>query len=282
MKNIVVDERENPYTGTNYAWVRARCLGGKTNIWGRLALRLSDYDFKAKDRDGSAKIGPSAYSDIEPYYDKVDLYLGITGVKENLPYLPDSIFQRPTKLNCAEVTLKQGLQKMGRVLTQYRAGVTSDGLEAQQISQPLLWARRVRAQRRLRHSRGVRFADRADLSGDGHRKSDAAARTRRCAKSRLITNTGKASGVHFIDSQTMKDYARAREGGDCCCFDSGIGAIAAAFQVACYIRTESETPADTWATTSVNTSWDRHVLGGRRIWSASRQRWMTAGQADFT
>jgi choline dehydrogenase-like flavoprotein len=52
MKNICVDERENPYTGTNYAWVRARCLGGKTNIWGRLALRLSDYDFKAKDRDG--------------------------------------------------------------------------------------------------------------------------------------------------------------------------------------------------------------------------------------
>src|ERR1700730_12428840 len=34
LKNIVVDERENPFTGTNYAWVRARCLGGKTNIWG--------------------------------------------------------------------------------------------------------------------------------------------------------------------------------------------------------------------------------------------------------
>ncbi len=48
VKNIVVDERENPFTGTNYAWFRARCLGGKTNIWGRLALRLSDYDFKAK------------------------------------------------------------------------------------------------------------------------------------------------------------------------------------------------------------------------------------------
>ncbi len=49
VKNIVVDERDNPFTGTNYAWVRARCLGGKTNIWGRLSLRLSDYDFKAKD-----------------------------------------------------------------------------------------------------------------------------------------------------------------------------------------------------------------------------------------
>src|SRR5262245_55742812 len=25
-KNIVVDEKDHPYTGTNYAWVRARCL----------------------------------------------------------------------------------------------------------------------------------------------------------------------------------------------------------------------------------------------------------------
>src|SRR4029079_11010283 len=47
-KNIMVDEKQNPYSGTNYAWVRARCLGGKTNLWGRLALRLSDLDFKEK------------------------------------------------------------------------------------------------------------------------------------------------------------------------------------------------------------------------------------------
>src|SRR5262249_11868163 len=39
-KTMVVDEKDHPYTGTDYAWVRARLLGGKTNIWGRLALRL--------------------------------------------------------------------------------------------------------------------------------------------------------------------------------------------------------------------------------------------------
>src|SRR5260370_15924082 len=67
VKNILVDEREIPFTGTNYAWVRARCLGGKTNIWGRLALRLSDYDFKAKSRDGFGENWPISYSDIAPY-----------------------------------------------------------------------------------------------------------------------------------------------------------------------------------------------------------------------
>ncbi len=128
-KNIVVDEKDHPYTGTNYAWVRARLVGGKTNIWGRLALRLSDYDFKAKSRDGYGEDWPIGYSDIEPYYDRVDRYLGIGGVKENLPWLPDSIFQRPTRLNAAEVTLRESMAKMGRVLTPYRAGVTTDGLK---------------------------------------------------------------------------------------------------------------------------------------------------------
>ena len=60
-KNIVVDERENPYTGTNYAWVRARCLGGKTNIWGRLGaapvgLRLQSQETAT----ATAKTGRSA------------------------------------------------------------------------------------------------------------------------------------------------------------------------------------------------------------------------------
>ena len=95
-KNIVVDEKDHPYTGTNYAWVRARCLGGKTNIWGRLALRLSDYDFKAKSHDGYGEDWPLSYADLAPYYDKVDLYLGISGHAEDLPYLPDSRFQRTT------------------------------------------------------------------------------------------------------------------------------------------------------------------------------------------
>src|SRR5690242_14218069 len=111
VKNILVDEKDHPYTGTRYAWVRARALGGKTNIWGRLALRLSDYDFKGKTHDGYGEDWPISYADLAPYYDKVDLYLGISGVKENLPHLPDSLFQRPNKLTVAEVGLRQSLKK---------------------------------------------------------------------------------------------------------------------------------------------------------------------------
>ncbi|HJQ23707.1 MAG TPA: GMC family oxidoreductase [Blastocatellia bacterium] len=205
-KNIIVEERDHPYTGTNYAWVRARVLGGKTNIWGRLALRLSDYDFKAKTHDGYGEDWPIAYKDIAPYYDKVDLYLGISGVKENLPHLPDSLFQRPIRLTAAEMQLRRGIKKMGRVLTPYRAGVTTDGLKHNQY-------------RSRCYGRGAcnRRAGGCDIhaafdspTGLIYPAMDTGRLTLRTnAIAREITvdkNTGKASGVLFIDAETGKTY----------------------------------------------------------------------------
>lgn len=127
-KDLFVNEREHPYTGTRFSWVRSRVLGGKTNVWGRLALRLSDYDFKAASRDGYGVDWPISYADVAPYYDKVDRLLGISGIVENLPWLPDSLYQRPMRLNAAEVHLRERLAKSSRVLTPFRLGVTTDGL----------------------------------------------------------------------------------------------------------------------------------------------------------
>lgn len=205
-KNIVVDEKDHPYTGTNYAWVRARCLGGKTNIWGRLALRLSDYDFKAKTRDGFGEDWPIAYKDIEPYYDRVDQYLGISGVKENLPYLPDSLFQRPTRLASAEVTLRTSLKKMNRVLTPYRAGVTTDGLKHNKY--------RSRCFGRGACNRRVggcdihaAFDSPTGLIYPAMDTGNLTLRTNSIAREILVDGkTGKAKGVAFIDSETGRTY----------------------------------------------------------------------------
>ncbi len=205
-KNILVDEKENPYTGTKYAWVRARCIGGKTNIWGRLALRLSDYDFKAASRDGFGEDWPISYADIAPYYDKVDLYLGVSGHKENLPYLPDSLFQRAIRLTPAEIKLRESLGKMGRVLTPYRAGVTTDGLKHNKY-------------RSRCYGRGA--CDRRTGGCDIHAAFDSptgliwpALDTGNLVLRPNSTvyevsvdkNTGKARGVNFIDSETRKTY----------------------------------------------------------------------------
>jgi choline dehydrogenase-like flavoprotein len=205
-KNIVVNEQENPYTGTQYAWVRARLLGGKTAIWGRLALRLSDYDFKAKSHDGYGEDWPISYADIAPYYDRVDEYLGISGVKEGLDYLPDGLFQRPVRLNTAEVRLRESLGRMGRVLTPYRAGVTTDGLKHNKY-------------RSRCYGRGAcnRRAGGCDIhaafdspTGLIYPAADTGHLTIRTnATAREITvdpATGKARGVSFVDTRTKKEY----------------------------------------------------------------------------
>jgi choline dehydrogenase-like flavoprotein len=210
-KNIVVDEKEHPYTGTNYAWVRARCLGGKTNIWGRLALRLSDYDFKAKTHDGYGDDWPISYKDIEPYYDRVDQYLGISGVKENLPYLPDSLFQRPTRLAPAEVTLRNSLKKMNRVLTPYRAGVTTDGLKHNKY-RSRCFGRGACNRRAGGCDIHAAFDSPTGLIYPAMDTGNLTLRTNAIAREILVDpKTGKARGVSFIDSETNRAYeARGR------------------------------------------------------------------------
>jgi choline dehydrogenase-like flavoprotein len=205
-RNIVVDEKDHPYTGTNYAWVRARCLGGKTNIWGRLALRMSELDFKAKSHDGYGEDWPISYKDIEPYYDKVDLYLGISGQKENLPHLPDSLFQRPIKLNAAEVQLRRGLARMNRVLTPYRAGVTTDGLKHNKYRSKC-FGRGACSRRAGGCDIHAAFDSPTGLIQPAADTGNLTLRTNATAREVLVDpKTGKARGVAFIDTVTGRPY----------------------------------------------------------------------------
>jgi choline dehydrogenase-like flavoprotein len=127
-RNWVVNEKEHPTTGTPHSWVRARVLGGKTNFWGRGALRYGPLQFKAASLDGFDVDWPISYEDVAPYYDKVDVLLGCSGTKEGLVQVPDGVFQRPSKLNCVEVAFQRSIAKLGRRYIPGRAGVTTDGL----------------------------------------------------------------------------------------------------------------------------------------------------------
>lgn len=127
-RNWVVNEKEHPTTGTPYAGVRARVLGGRTNFWGRGALRYGPLEFKAASRDGFDVDWPIGYEDVKAYYDKVDVLLGCSGTTEHLVQVPDGVFQRPSKLNCVEVEFKRAIAKMGRRYIPGRAGVTTEGV----------------------------------------------------------------------------------------------------------------------------------------------------------
>src|SRR5687768_3324688 len=73
-----------------FDWWRARMLGGRTNHWGRISLRNGPYDFKPRTRDGLGFDWPISYEELAPYYDKVEMLIGVYGSKEGLENTPDS------------------------------------------------------------------------------------------------------------------------------------------------------------------------------------------------
>lgn len=104
-----------PYTsapGADFQWFRSRIVGGRTNHWGRIALRFAPVDFRSKTRDGLGDDWPISYDDLSPYYDKVESYIGVFGSKENVPSAPDGIFLPPPKPRCHEILVKQACDKL--------------------------------------------------------------------------------------------------------------------------------------------------------------------------
>jgi choline dehydrogenase-like flavoprotein len=101
---------------------RLRMTGGRTNVWGRVSLRFSDWDFKAASHDGYGEDWPLSYKDVEPYYDLVEKYVGITGSAEALEQLPDGHFQPPVPLTCQEALFRNRVkEKLGRTVMPARS-----------------------------------------------------------------------------------------------------------------------------------------------------------------
>jgi choline dehydrogenase-like flavoprotein len=104
-----------PYTsapGANFRWFRSRIVGGRTNHWGRIALRFAPVDFQSRTRDGLGDDWPISYEDLAPYYDKVESYIGVFGTKENVSSAPDGVFLPPPKPRCTEILIKKACDKL--------------------------------------------------------------------------------------------------------------------------------------------------------------------------
>jgi choline dehydrogenase-like flavoprotein len=105
-----VDDVENPYTtppDQPYLFLRGRHVGGRSVMWGRQSYRWSDLDFEANLRDGHGVDWPIRYKEIEPWYDYVEDFIGVSGQAENLPQLPDGKFLPPMEMNCAEIAMRE-------------------------------------------------------------------------------------------------------------------------------------------------------------------------------
>src|SRR5450432_4776120 len=99
-----------------FEWWRARMLGGRTNHWGRISLRNGPYDFKPYSRDGLGFDWPIGYEDVAPYYDKVEMLVGVYGSNEgleNTPNSPPGCLLPPPKPLVSDLLMAQRAKRLG-------------------------------------------------------------------------------------------------------------------------------------------------------------------------
>ncbi|MGD0736126.1 MAG: GMC family oxidoreductase [Terracidiphilus sp.] len=112
-KHLFVNDWMNPYTTPPedfYLWIRGRQLGGRLHLYGRVLLRMTDYDLKAASRDGYGEDWPISYEDLAPYYDQVEEFLGIYGSHDNVRNLPDGRYAHAPKLTMLEKAFKANVE----------------------------------------------------------------------------------------------------------------------------------------------------------------------------
>jgi choline dehydrogenase-like flavoprotein len=201
-----VDDNEHPYTfppDKPFMWIRGRQVGGKTFCWARESYRYSDYEFNAASRDGYEENWPFTYAEIEPYYDRVESYIGVSASKEGLAQMPDGQFLPPMNLSCGEILVKSVIEKQfgWRVMSDRVANLTvpHNGRPACHYCDQC--------------QRGCHTAS---YFNSPSVTLPAAARTGRftlvsdAVVSHIVTNSeGKAQGVHYIGRLT-KRHAEAR------------------------------------------------------------------------
>ena len=165
-----------PYTvapGSDFSWFRSRVLGGRTNHYGRVTLRMADYDFKPKSTDGLGFDWPIAYADMAPYYDKAERFIGVTGTPEGIRSAPDGIFNPPAPFRAHDVLIQRSCAKLG-IKRGRRPSGGHDGGAQRPAGVPLL--RPVRP--RLQDGFELRGELRPDFPGHGNRAASRCSRTR--------------------------------------------------------------------------------------------------------
>src|SRR5215469_15456882 len=127
-------------TDQNFIWWRSRMLGGRTNHWGRISLRMGPYDFKPRKRDGLGLDWPLDYADLAPYYDKVEALIGVFGTNEGLENTPDSspgILLPPPKPRAYELLAKKACAKLGIPVIPSHVAILSQQQDHQNIPKML-------------------------------------------------------------------------------------------------------------------------------------------------
>ncbi len=194
-------EHEIAYTtapGTTWLWPRCFAVGGKTNFWGRSAARFSDIDFRAASRDGFDVDWPLTYSEIAPFYSRVERMIGVASTVQNRPSNPDGDYLPPMKLRCFDYLLKAGADKIG-------VPYLPDRLAQLTVAHNGHPACHYCGNCTEGCDTGSFFSSPWFFLPEAHKTGNLELRTNALAKNILVGDDGRAAGVSYIDRHTKQE-----------------------------------------------------------------------------
>lgn len=226
-----------PYTNANeqpenqFKWWRQRMMGGRTNHWGRISLRNGPLDFKPRTHWDMGFDWPLSYAELAPYYDKVEMLIGVFGTNEGLENSPDSspgVLLPAPKLRVGELYAQKHGKKIGAQIKPIHRAVLTQPQDAESIPAKL-HPGNAKAQRLLADS--MRSRSPCFWATDCHRgcaiRANYDSQTvhlrpaletgnldilpNAMAREVTIDQHGKASGITFIDKTTGREgHAKGR------------------------------------------------------------------------
>jgi len=203
-----VDDLEHPYIdapGKGFDWIRGYQTGGRSLIWGRQSYRWVADDFEMNARQGIGIDWPIRYKDLEPYYTKVEEYIGVSGQPEGRPdRLPDGVYEPPMDMTAPEREFKKKVEEKfddGRFVTIGRtAHLTGKTRPGRQLCQF-----RNRCERGCPYggyfSSNASTLPAADLTGNLTLRPFSIVKTINYDEA-----SGKATGVVIIDKETKQEH----------------------------------------------------------------------------
>ncbi len=197
-KHLRVDPKLEPFTQAGNKGVDhflTKKVGGKSLLWAGLSWRNSKYDFAS---------WPVSYNQLAPYYDKMEVLMGVSGNYDNHPNVPDGKYLKPLKWNCSAYEIQKGANKLDpkkyKMITARKAILTEKN-----------WSKRAPC-----HycSHCMRGCDTESKYTSANTAMPLARATGKCklilyanvAEVLMSQDGSKTTGVRYFDARTKKSY----------------------------------------------------------------------------
>jgi choline dehydrogenase-like flavoprotein len=205
--HFFIEDKDHPYIQEKpFDWIRGYQVGGRSLTWGRACQRWSDYEFKAPHKYGYGIKWPIGYDEIAPWYSHVEKFIGVCGNRDGIEAMPDGEFLPPFDFNCVEQHISDTLKKHyeDRYLVHGRWAHLSEPSDVH------LQQDRGKCQSRNLCMRGCPFGGYFSAVSStlpwAEKTGNLTLRPFSVVHSILFDeNTGKASGVKIIDTNTHEE-----------------------------------------------------------------------------